>query len=392
MAERRKHDRVQKEIRFHCYIDGIRFDSASVNISQGGAFLRTKDPIPTDSVVVAVPRQQYLKDYPVMLVGKVLRRQKNSDQGLGLEWMRCVTTSGFRRLWQFIENFPELWETIPPMPPQDYLRQPCVGFDFLTGQFFLPKGRSVSKPNGQKNPARPTAELRPPAPTPAAAEPASAPVNEPADSATTVPVGEARVDPNYAGRSASAGGHEMTTVYSSSQSHPPEVVMPMATTEFNIRLRETKAQEPTPIPMPGPETSERLENPPEYRRTKSSGAITQSIEKRKEEFATNIPVSIELAERTYVARIRMLSLDSVFVISFDHELFEAEQMEVKLPVSLHQRTFLINLKCEVLRTGQHVEAGGPGIHLGIKTVEQPGRPGIFERYVKFLYYQNVSGK
>ena len=135
-----------------------------------------------------------------------------------------------------------------------------------------------------------------------------------------------------------------------------------------------------------------MNNPPEYRRTKSVGAITQTIAKRKEEFPTNIPVIIELNGSAYEARIRMLSIDSLFIISFDEELFEAENLDIKLPVSLHQKTFTIFLNCEVLRVGQHVEAGGPGIHMGIKNVDQPGRPGIFERYVKFLYYQAVSGR
>ena len=400
MTERRKHDRVAKELRFHCYIDGNRFDSATVNISQGGAFLRTPDPIPTGAVVVAVPHQQFLKDYPVMLVGKVLRRQNASDKGLGVEWLRCVTRSGFRPLWHFIESFPELWEDIPSMPPSDYLNQPCVGYDFKLARFFLPKGRTVLKGNG--------AEAAPERQAPVAKSP-SASAGQPQDQAEDpsnltasdqlgraeappVPVSEARVDPSFAGKHRTSGSYEMTTVYSSSQVHPPEVIMPMGTTEFNARLKESTVKEPTPIPMPGPETSERLENPPQYRRTQSSGAITQLIKKHKEELPTNIPVSIALDGRNYEARIRMISLNTIFVISFDDELFDADKLEIKLPVSLHQRTFTIELSCVVLRVGQHVEAGGPGIHMQINSVRQPGRPGIFERYVKFLYYQNVSGK
>ncbi len=401
MAERRKHERVAKELRFHCYIDGNRFDSASVNISQGGAFLRTSDPIPTDSVVVAVPHQQFLKDFPVMLVGKVLRREDASDKGLGVEWLRCVTRSGFRRLWHFIESFPELWETIPAMPPSDYLAEPCVGFDFQAGRFFLPKGRAVTAKNGRSDApvgTRPSVAARPVAPVvpPTAGTPAPSHETH-ADQLGNaekldVPVSEARVDPSFAGTERPSGSYEMTTVYSSAQVHAPEVIMPMARTELSARLKGTAVKEPTPIPMPGPATSDRLENPPAYRRTASSGAITQMIAKHKEELPTNIPVSIILDGRNYEARIRMLSLETVFIISFDEELFDATKMLIKLPVSLHQRTFMLDLTCEVMRIGQHVEAGGPGIHLSIKAVHQPGHPGIFERYVKFLYYQNVSGK
>lgn len=373
MSERRKHDRVQKEIRFHCYIDGNRFDSASVNLSQGGAFLRTQDPIPTDSVVVAVPRQQYLQEFPVMLVGKVLRRQNSSDKGLGLEWQRCVTRSGFDRLWQFIETFPELWETLPAKPANEFLSQPCVGFDFSSGSFFLPKGRFGPRTKGSAAPA---------AGEPSSAAPASAPA----------PASDVPVDLSYAGRPALSGSQETTTVYSSSRSHPPEVVMPMGTAEFNTRLKESTVREPTPLPMPGPATSDRLENPPKYRRTASSGAITQVIERYGEEFPTNIPVSIKFEARTYEARIRMLSLSTFFVLSFDQELFDAEKLEIELPISLHQRIYTVTLPCTVIRTGQHVDAGGPGIHLRIDAVYQPQRPGIFERYVKFLYYQTVSGR
>jgi hypothetical protein len=381
MSERRKHERVQREVSFHCYIDGQRFDSASVNISSGGAFLKTPDLIPPDSVVVVVPKQQFLTEFPVMLVGKVLRRDES--KGLGITWLRCVTRSGLRRLWQFIETFPELWETIPPLPSRDIAGQACIGYDFGSRQFFLPKGEGGT---GGSPKGRSSARKRPAQPARPAAAVATAPIAAPVSATvhqTPVPVSEPRVDPSFAGKATSQ--HHSTTVYARSTSHAPEVVRP--------RSAATAVREPTPPPVvPTPEASARVEHPSPYRRTSSSGAITQVIQKQEEEFPANISVICQVGNDKYEARARMISLNTLFILSFDQELFDVEKMDVHMPVTLHDRTYPVTLSCHVLRTGQHVDAGGPGIHMRISAVFQPQRPGIFERYVKFLYYQNVTGR
>ncbi len=365
MSERRKHERVQRELSFNCYIDGQRFDSASVNISSGGAFLKTADLIPPDSVVVVVPQQKFLKEFPVMLVGKVLRRDEKS-KGLGITWLRCVTRSGLRRLWQFMETFPELWETIPPLPSREIAGQACIGYDFGSRQFFLPKGDGAT---GGENNGR-SGRRKPARPRPDAAPVATAPIAAPvAAMAQVTPLPQS----------------ETATVYARTTSHAPEVIRP--------RSAPAAVRVPTPpTAIPGPEASARVEHPSPYSRTNTSGAITQVIQKQEEEFPANIPVICQVGNDKYEGRARMLSLNSIFILSFDQELFAVEKMEVHLPVTLHDRTYPVTLSCLVVRTGQHVEAGGPGIHLRIRAVFQPQRPGIFERYIKFLYYQNVAGR
>jgi hypothetical protein len=410
--ERRQHDRVQKEVQFCCYIDGQRFDSASVNISGGGAFLKTRDSIPPETVVVVVPKDHHIKQFPVMLVGKVLRRQEDA-QGLGITWLRCVTRAGIRRLWQFIEAYPELWETIPPLPPREILANPCIGFDFITNQFFTPKGSGGAPANGGNGPARnrkpapknlpggrePSDKTRPirviketsaPAKEAIPVEPAPLPEDHGADE---------RPDPHIARLAAAKAAGELptvarepsTTAYGRVITGGPEVIIPMSRVEVMAEAeRLTRPKEPTPPPFPNEESRQRLENPLRLRKDRQPGALTQMIRKQEEEVPANIPVIFSYSGKDYEGTVRMISLNTLFVLTFDVVEEENAKVEVKLPVPLHSGSYPVSLSCRVLRSGKHVEVGGIGVHLNILAAYQGARPGVFERYVKYLYYQAVT--
>lgn len=82
--ERRGYERSSVQIEFYCYSDGHRFDSASIDISPSGVFLRTSDDVPEASRLVIVPKDEHSRDFPVMLLGMVTRRQAGPSPGLGV--------------------------------------------------------------------------------------------------------------------------------------------------------------------------------------------------------------------------------------------------------------------------------------------------------------------
>jgi PilZ domain len=75
-----------------CYINGVRFDAKSEDVSAGGMFLATPINVPKGTKVAMVFRDQGDLDLPpVFLIGIVMRIQTGEHLGLGLAWETAIT-------------------------------------------------------------------------------------------------------------------------------------------------------------------------------------------------------------------------------------------------------------------------------------------------------------
>jgi hypothetical protein len=138
-TERRVFPRIEREISFYCYIDGNRFDTVSVDVSSAGVFLKTKDDIRPSAVVMVVPKEESARLFPVMLIGKIVRRVETPEMcGYGVRWIRCITRRGINSIYAFISSNPEFSQLTLPMPEADAMGSSVVGYDFINNQFFVP--------------------------------------------------------------------------------------------------------------------------------------------------------------------------------------------------------------------------------------------------------------
>ena len=84
-----------------CYLDGNRFDTESLDISASGVFLETDRQVPRGAPMVVVFDQD--AGTPIYLVGRVVRQQKN-PAGLGVIWVRAITSAEKAVMVQFLET------------------------------------------------------------------------------------------------------------------------------------------------------------------------------------------------------------------------------------------------------------------------------------------------
>jgi len=91
--DRRRHPRRDLVKEVYCYVDGVRLDGWSLNASASGLFLGTpiQGEVPLGASVALVFKDQEHSRAPVILFGRVMRRQAGTPEGLGLAWERAVT-------------------------------------------------------------------------------------------------------------------------------------------------------------------------------------------------------------------------------------------------------------------------------------------------------------
>ena len=252
-------------------------------MSPGGAFLKTDNEVPPKAVVVVVPSERYLKDFPVMLVARVSRRVRGERPGIALRWQRCITRSGVRRIWQFMSAYPNLWEDIPPLPTKEVASSPIAGYDFSSNTFYVPK--------------------------------------------------EARTG--------------STTV----------------------------ADEDTRNPV-----------------SASPGAPAPGLRANLEEVEANLVASFTYEGSNSDCTVRSIGLDSLFVVSPDRIDRPGTKLTIELPVPIGRTHHKISLACTLISCGKHATLNVEGMHFLINAAYQGSRPGAFERYIKYLYYNMVTRK
>ena len=102
-ADRRIHLRWDSKDTIYGYMDGARFAASTENLSSGGMFLETKDPVPVGALVSLVFRDQVKSaDPPIFLIGRVMRRQKRPTLGVGLRWEKAVFAGPSAILQRFL--------------------------------------------------------------------------------------------------------------------------------------------------------------------------------------------------------------------------------------------------------------------------------------------------
>jgi len=88
----------------YTYVEGTRLDAATTDISAGGAFFQTTDPLRMGSLVAVVFKRQSETEDAVFLVGRVVRMRTSAPAGVGLRWTKAVTEAAPAKLAWFLTS------------------------------------------------------------------------------------------------------------------------------------------------------------------------------------------------------------------------------------------------------------------------------------------------
>lgn len=341
--ERRQHERHQKVIRFQCYIDGHRFDTASLDISTGGAFLETDDDIRMGAVVMIVPVREMKKKLPVVLVGTVVRKQLDPTAGLGIEWHKCVTRNGIQQVFDFMAFYLDLYPSHLPLPAPGVSQSKVVAYDFRRGNFYIPNlppaedSDKQSKGDAAKRPDAPPAEEKPPEQPPDAAP--QKPKARPVTTAVRVHAGGEKKE--------SSGAAE--------------------------------------------DLSDKLVKPPQYSRETAPGHVTTQVTEQSTRIPVAIAAQLFVHDHIYDGTIRQLGTRtlSVTMDSCPENISNAKPL-VALPVPVKGRQLRVYLACSPTSIEDYQTTSAVTLELAINKVEREDLDGLFERYVRFLFFKLVA--
>ncbi len=430
MGDRRKDEREERAVEFFCYINGQRFDSTTFDISPGGAFLRTDHDLEVGVTAIVAPKGERDRvttqgnspavDMGAVLVGVVIRKQKEPVAGVGIEWVRCVSRNGIQALFDLMAFYLGLFPASLPMPMPSVANANSVAYDFQRKRFFIPKILSrAARSKGQDEAKRALAEaaksvvnqmkcgpqkeeeakeeekdlgslLRPDGeveetrPYVADLEMESVLVEEPAraeaDSARPT-VEDAEAPPP----------EEEATI----QFVPDSDSLPTVPEMPAVRIEDFPADDPlglsTVSEMPAvkiPESSPaEVVEPPDFMRDEWTGPVTTVVD-RKDSWVP-VTVGVEFFGGGEVRRgtVRFIGVDGLYLMSKRVPGDLEGKVIVMYPVPVHGKAKPIYLVCAVNRIDRIAEGGLSGVELEILSARKEPVPGLFKRYVKYLYFR-----
>jgi len=441
--EKRRSPRTDRQVEFFCYLDGVRFDSKSLNISASGAFLRTDDPIREGARVVMSPKGADLQRLPALLIGTVVRIQTAPEKGVGIQWTRCLSRGGVDGIRCLAEYFPEIFGKPLQEPPDEVAAAPVVGYILAAGSYYVPDStgfggagtqapRQGPIPSARPAPASPA--LRPgsgQAPGSAAGQTGAEAARTartletngaedggvgrrggepggPACSAATPPVAP-ETEPAHAPAAPTARTRGQTGTYSFGMGKASaEPVFPTASSLGQGSGQDGASTQPS---APGGTTkkgvplgqflatrlseaeSSTLTSPKPFNKSQEAGPVTRFVSQVEALFPVELPVALAIGHKRVSGALRRLGLKCMLISCNGAEAKDIKQddkVAVRMAIPLHRQEFKMEFACAFSGFRRDDDSGAQCLYLKIINVNQGAQPGLFERYVKFLYYRQLS--
>ncbi len=411
MGDRRKDERDERAVEFFCYINGQRFDSTTFDISAGGVMLRTDYELDVGTTAIIAPKGERDRantsgnapavDMGAVLVGVIVRKQEEPIRGVGIEWVRCVSRNGIQAVFDLLAFYLGMFPASLPMPMPSVAAADSVAYDFQRKRFFIPRVLSSAQRSKEKDsakaalaeaaksvveqmkrgPVKKTEET--PAPTvasllrPQAAATAPPPVDE--DEQTRPYVAEVEIE-------------SVLVEEPSEQGLPTVPEMPA------VNIEDLPADDPlglkTVPEMPAvqvPEASpSELMKPPEYVRDEWTGPVTSVIDRKDSWVPVKVGVEFFAGGEVRKGAVRFLGVDGLYLMSKRVPGDLEGKVIITYPVPVEGKIRPIYLVCTMGRIDRIADGGLSGIELEIQSVRKEPVPGLFKRYVKYLYFRMLS--
>lgn len=332
--DKRQFARTQKNIDFYCYIDGNRFDSSSLDISAGGAFLRTTDVLDIGQTVILIPKRERERRLAVVLVGRIMRSQELPHPGVGIKWERCVSKEGLHNIYDFVADYLEIRPSAMPIPGGSVVRSDVAGYDFLQNIFYVPKVTAASIP----------------------------------------------VAPDATGELERTEDLEATADISTED----ETGAPMVGGEYVLASQQDQFLALSEA------ASAALLAPQDFSKTDENGVVTEMLGALGGRLAVRFPVTFKAGKLKAEGRVRAVGLSTVFLETDKAEGITAGRCDIRFPIPMKPATVQVTLVCDTMSWDPGGRLGYPGLELAIRKVEDEPDEGVFERYVKFLYFHSQT--
>jgi hypothetical protein len=272
-----------------------------------------------------------------------------------------------------------------------------VGYDFVTRSFFLPAGKE--RPGGPRagEPTEPTATTTErtgrqptPMPTPLRTGGPSG-TREPSDTSYSLLPGtkedtgviRARGGTDPSLRAVTAGQPSSLPGSASEQPRPDAGTEAVRVTPPPRPIGTPAAGEPARIPTPTPVPFKAIET--------EQPLASRLLVREKSRLAVKLPVTYKLNRKMDQGVIRALGT-STLLLATGLEVGPASgTCEVLISIPNQREPVTVRLICNVDAFDEGKTFGYPAVDLNIIKTDQGGRPGIFERYVRALFYK-MTGK
>ena len=374
--DRRQHQRHQKQIPFYCYIDGHRFDTDSMDVSAGGAFMASDDDVRLGAVVMIVPKREMKKRLPVVLVGVVRRHQQQPVTGLGIQWRKCVTRNGIQQIFDFLALYLELFPAKLPLPKPEVGASRVVAYDFLRKEFSIPDLPPPGEPTGMVKKVSPAKVLKGAKPKP------SGPSDASSGPSAASPSPPKKVEP---------AGPVTAAVRLQVDTPAPAAEPPKEKTDETGVTAHVESILDAPPTRSEAALGEQIMSPPEYDRSEEDGLVTTVLKDQRGRIPVKIPVQFFLHDKILDGVVRFLGTSSLYMYATAPADLKDHKFLLAFPIPLQEEKETAFLICSV-RSVKPVEGGGSGhaIDIKVEAVQQEPKEGVFERYVKFLYFKMLT--
>lgn len=363
-------------IRFRFFVRGEDIRPKAVRGSREGAVIETASSLVQGDTVLAYPFIDESKALPAVLVSSVIQTPDESEQGYRVRWLRCLGHHGVEPIQELLFTYLRFSKDALPPVPVEVANSSLVAFDFVRQMYFVPRRRTnvpaaASDSSDSEGPVSHTSVER----------------RRPQFSSSTSYSGGAQTrEPTGV-----IGYRRLSDKITSNPRAPESVVhtepaAPSITDPVHLGSKESQT------PQPEEPTRQSLRTLSEYQASRETSEETPAgsrhlLNKERARMPVKSPVTFEVGGKKGDGTITSLGLHKVFLATEYDFGEEPGRVEVTLPIPGQRVPVSIKLICaiEAVETGE--ELGYPGVDMTVVGVDQRQKPGIFERYIKTLYYE-----
>ncbi len=364
IVERRRFARQALSEEVHCYIDGVRFDAHTIDLSLGGVFVRSKRlcAVSPGALVGLVFVRHPRMLHTTFLFGRVMRAQAEPVEGLALSWEKAVSVAPAKDLARFLETVFGIKEPMIQLEesgPRGQARNVFL-FSSMTQPDSGPPSLSVSQASSTGS-----AEL-------------------PSRAVPTLPGDPVADDAEI--RQTLSGSDESVV-----ELPDPFDVFDMGTNGLTVTARDIAAMELKIIALERDSTVPRIRDdiasappaaPPPH------GQISQMV--AREGVRVSLPAVLLLGDDKLPLTISELGMAGAFVRTAFAPLDRTAALSLLFQIPARRGPVSINCKCVLKEVVEGGHDRGPGLLLQFISTEDSDNPGVLERYIKFLQFHRLA--
>jgi len=414
MVERREHPRHPLARDVHCYIDGVRFDARTLDISAGGSFVRTsrsRSVTPGALVGLVFPSHPLVLQ-TTFLFGRVTRIQAQPMEGLALCWEKAVTVAPPKDLAKFLKTLfgiesPEILKEVTGNRGQS---RNVYRFPPPSGRF---AAADRKKPSGSRpRPGDAEAESMPAGEALAAGDLLLEPVETLLDAAPgALPEAVAEAPSGVPGNPDAVPGEGAAGAMPPSPDLQPAGAGPAAGTVsdlFDIEVMGTSGLAVTAedldaleLKVIALETDGLRRKPDEPRESSPEASAAESraperapgqisVMVAREDVQVSLPATLALGPDSLSTTVRRLGAARAFVLTGFVPADRSAGMQLRFEIPTRRGPIAITCQCRLEEVVENSPGWGSGMVLRFQSMDEGARPGVLERYMKFVQFQDLA--